>query len=96
MDILGLMTVALVAGTVAHAAYDGPKPDGFVAALGLGLTAVLAGAAVSHASGIGRIESMADPATWLTVTAWSALLLGFYGAVTQRLRSDAPNVLHAE
>ena len=90
MGILGLLTIALVAGTLARTAYRGTVPDDIGLSLLAGAVGIAAGHGASTLTGVFQVASVADMATWLTVLTGTFIALALGDALrtaAQPLRS---------
>ena len=90
MEILGLLTIALVAGTLARAAYRGTVPEDVGLSLLLGATGVAAGHGAATLTEVFQVSSIGDLATWLTVFTATFVVLAVADGVrgiAQPLRS---------
>lgn len=81
MEILGLLTIALVAGTLARAAYRDTVPADIAPSFIAGFAGVGLGHATATLTGIGAMSSIGDLATWVTALTCAYLAVAIADAV---------------
>lgn len=81
MEILGLLTIALVAGAVARALYFNAVPSDVGPSVVCGAAGVAAGYALSTLTGVGAMTSPGDLASWLTALTGACLAVAISDAL---------------
>ena len=90
MEIVGLLTVALVAGTIARTLYAGTMPSDIAPSLLAGAIGVAAGFALATLTGLEAMTSPAHLTTWLSALTGACLAV----AAGDALRTVAPPLRH--
>ena len=86
MEIIGWITLALVAGALARALFDGARPDGLLSTVALGVAGLAIAAVLSDAIGLGRVAAPGDVATWVAAVTGSCLAVALQAMIPARVR----------